>query len=199
MKGFMVANIWPTKPSGVQLISPITPPGRQTRTNSSAEAWWCGANITPMQESTPSKLSLSNGNASALASTQRKLAPRAWAISRPRSSRSGHRSLASHVGAEQRSGYGYVSRPGRNVEDTVTRADSTGRQQNRTQRCHDFGRHSGVVAQRPQRAMLAFVSAVERGAGHSGHFNVPSIRDLVVGSIVGRTGVPLLVPDLNRR
>jgi len=34
--GFIVANICPMKPSGVQLISPIVPPGRQTRTNSSA-------------------------------------------------------------------------------------------------------------------------------------------------------------------
>lgn len=36
--GFIVANIWPMKPSGVQLSRPIVPPGRQTRTSSSALA-----------------------------------------------------------------------------------------------------------------------------------------------------------------
>ena len=94
MNGFIVANIWPTKPSGVQLISPMTPPGRQTRTNSSAASWWCGANITPTQETTASNSSLPNGSASALAVRQVRLTPRASAIARPRSSRSGHRSLA---------------------------------------------------------------------------------------------------------
>ena len=50
----MVANICPMKPSGVQLSTPIVPPGRQTRTSSSAACWWCGANITPMQDITTS-------------------------------------------------------------------------------------------------------------------------------------------------
>ena len=34
--GFIVANIWPMKPSGVQLSRPMVPPGRVTRTSSSA-------------------------------------------------------------------------------------------------------------------------------------------------------------------
>ena len=37
--GFMVANIWPMNPAGVQEIRPMVPPGRQTRTSSSAVAW----------------------------------------------------------------------------------------------------------------------------------------------------------------
>src|SRR6185295_985152 len=41
-------------PPGVQLSTPIVPPVRQTRTSSSAPAWWCGANITPRQDSTTS-------------------------------------------------------------------------------------------------------------------------------------------------
>ena len=53
--GFMVANICPMKPSGVQLSSPIVPArAGTTRTSSSAPAWWCGANITPTQEMTAS-------------------------------------------------------------------------------------------------------------------------------------------------
>src|SRR6266516_2443984 len=34
---------------GVQLSRPMVPPGRQTRTSSSALAWWRGANMTPTQ------------------------------------------------------------------------------------------------------------------------------------------------------
>src|SRR3712207_8928466 len=37
--GRIVANIWPMKPSGVQLMSPMRPPGRATRTSSSAVGW----------------------------------------------------------------------------------------------------------------------------------------------------------------
>ena len=38
-EGFMTANISPMKPSGVQLSRPMVPPGRHTRTSSSALAW----------------------------------------------------------------------------------------------------------------------------------------------------------------
>ena len=37
----------PIRPSGVQLTRPIAPPGRHTRTSSSATTWWRGANWTP--------------------------------------------------------------------------------------------------------------------------------------------------------
>ena len=63
----MVAKIWPTKPSGVQLSTPIVPPGRQTRSSSSAATWWWGANITPMHEMTVSNAASSYGSASASA------------------------------------------------------------------------------------------------------------------------------------
>jgi hypothetical protein len=52
-------------PSGVQLSSPILPPGRHTRTSTSAAAWWYGANITPIEDITTSKDSDSNGRCSA--------------------------------------------------------------------------------------------------------------------------------------
>ena len=38
--GFIVANIRPMKPSGVQLSSAIVPPGRVMRRSSFAAAWW---------------------------------------------------------------------------------------------------------------------------------------------------------------
>ena len=66
----MVANICPMKPSGVQLSTPMVPPGRQTRTSSSAACWWCGANITPMAEITTSNSASSYGSASASAVCQ---------------------------------------------------------------------------------------------------------------------------------
>ena len=37
---------------------PDPPAGRHTRTSSSAARWWCGANMTPTQESTTSKLAV---------------------------------------------------------------------------------------------------------------------------------------------
>ena len=59
-------NSCPTKPAGVQASSPIVPPGRQTRTSSSAARWWCGANITPTQDRTTSNEPSSWGSASAI-------------------------------------------------------------------------------------------------------------------------------------
>jgi len=46
----------PPNPDAVQVAMPIRPPGRHTRTISSAACWWCGANMTPTQDSTVSKL-----------------------------------------------------------------------------------------------------------------------------------------------
>jgi hypothetical protein len=45
----------PMKPSGVQLASPILPPGLVTRSSSPAVFSWSGANITPTVESAASK------------------------------------------------------------------------------------------------------------------------------------------------
>jgi hypothetical protein len=63
-----VASIRPKNPSGVQLITPIVPPGRQTRTSSSAARCWSGANCTPIAEITASNSPSPNGSACALAS-----------------------------------------------------------------------------------------------------------------------------------
>ena len=73
----MVANIRPMKPAGVQLSSPIRPPGRTTRTSSSAACWWCGANITPTQEIAASNSASAYGSASASATSQRSVTPAA--------------------------------------------------------------------------------------------------------------------------
>lgn len=84
----------PMNPSGVQLISPIVPPGRQTRSSSSAVSWWCGANMTPTQDITVSNAPSAKGSASASASCQRSSAPRAAASRCPTSISSGVRSEA---------------------------------------------------------------------------------------------------------
>ena len=41
-------------PAGVHAMFAIVPPGRHTRTISSALSWWCGANITPTDDITQS-------------------------------------------------------------------------------------------------------------------------------------------------
>ena len=41
----MVLNTWPMKPSGVQLAMAMTPPGRHTRSSSSAARWWSAVNM----------------------------------------------------------------------------------------------------------------------------------------------------------
>ena len=93
-KGFMAANIRPMNPSGVQLSSPMVPPGRVTRSSSSAARWWCGANITPRHEITASNAASPYGSASASPSSQRTVTPTSAASRRPASKSSGVRSDA---------------------------------------------------------------------------------------------------------
>ena len=56
-------------PSLTNVIWPIVPAGRQTRSISSATVWWSGANMAPADEVTTSKLASSNGSFSASPST----------------------------------------------------------------------------------------------------------------------------------
>ena len=98
-------------PSGVQLIIPMVPPGRHTRTNSSAVAWWCGANIAPTQDITTSKLLSANGIASASASTHSSSTPRSAAIRRPASNSSGVRSLAVTIAPAAAAGMAALPEP----------------------------------------------------------------------------------------
>ncbi len=65
-----VRNIRPIEPSGVQHASAIIPPGRQTRSISSAVRLWSGANMCPNVEITRSKLASSNGSSCASPSIQ---------------------------------------------------------------------------------------------------------------------------------
>ena len=94
MNGPIMRNSPPIMPSGVQLRSPIVPPGLQTRTSSSATAWWRGANMAPMEEMTTSNDSSSNGRRSASAWAHSSVRPSASARRRPASRSSGVRSLA---------------------------------------------------------------------------------------------------------
>jgi hypothetical protein len=90
----MVRNSSPMNPVGVPLIIPIVPPGRQTRSSSSAVSWWCGANIAPTHDVTTSNSPVSNGRASASASTHWRVMPASAAIRLPVSNGSGVRSDA---------------------------------------------------------------------------------------------------------
>lgn len=58
-KGRSTSKCSATPPFGAHEASASRPPGRQTRVSSRAAASWCGANMTPMQEQTASKLASS--------------------------------------------------------------------------------------------------------------------------------------------
>ena len=93
--GPIVRNSAPIMPSGVQLSIPIVPPGRHTRTSSSATSWWCGANIAPIDDITTSNDPSSNGRLLGVGLDPLELErPAASARRRPASSSSGVRSLA---------------------------------------------------------------------------------------------------------
>ena len=73
---------------------PDRPAERHTRDELVGDAWWCGANIAPIDDITTSNDSSANGRFSASASTQSSSTPSASARARPASKRSGVRSLA---------------------------------------------------------------------------------------------------------
>ena len=77
------------KPSGVQFVRPIRPPGRQTRSSSAADCSWFGVNITPNVDTMTSKLSSAKGSASASASRTSIVRPSAAALARVPSSSAG--------------------------------------------------------------------------------------------------------------
>ena len=79
----------PPAPSGVKLIIPITPPGRQTRSSSLAVASWFGANIAPKHEVTTSNSPSPKGSASASPSIHSRSTPASRAARRPASKFSG--------------------------------------------------------------------------------------------------------------
>ena len=137
------------KPSGVQLSRPIVPPGRQTRTSSSAAGWWCGANMTPRQDSTVSNSPSANGSASASASSHSSSAPRRAASCRPASNSSGVRSLATTFAPAQRGRDGGVARPGGDVEHPLARADATGVDEPRAQLGDQICGQGRVVTEGP--------------------------------------------------
>jgi hypothetical protein len=100
----MARNSEPIMPSGVQLSSAIVPPGRQTRTSSSAATWWCGANITPIADMTTSNVASSNGRCSASATAQSRSRSGDSTRRRPASSSSGVRSVATTVAPRSAAG-----------------------------------------------------------------------------------------------
>ena len=66
----MAPNMRPIAPAGVQQATATAPPGRQTRSISSAVRRWSGANMWPKVEITRSKLASSKGSSCASASIQ---------------------------------------------------------------------------------------------------------------------------------
>ena len=149
-------------PSGVQLSRPIVPPGRQTRTSSSATGWWNGANIAPIADMTTSKDASSNGRCSASASAQRSSRPSASAQRAAGVEQLGGQVARGHVGAGAGRGERGVARAGRDVEHGVAGADAAGLDEPRAERQQERLDHRRVVARGPHRAVLGLEGGVVR-------------------------------------
>ena len=153
MNGPIVLKTWPMSPSGVQL-SIARPPGRQTRTSSSATASWCGANIAPMHDMTTSNSPSSNGSASASASPHSSSRPGSAARACPASRSSGVRSEATTLAPRLGGGDGGVPGAGGHVEHALAGLDRRGLDEPLARAaCRKSVDHRRVVAERPHRAV----------------------------------------------
>ena len=81
----------------MKLAIPIVPPGRHTRTSSSATAAWSGAKIAPNDEVTASNSPSAKGSSCASACTHSSSTPRSLASRLPAAKCSGVMSLATTV------------------------------------------------------------------------------------------------------
>ena len=151
--GFMVANIRPMKPSGVQLSRPIRPPGRTTRTSSSAASWWRGANITPTHEIAASNSPSSYGSACGVVGAPVQVeALGLGGAARPMSSSARRDVGGDDVGAGAGGGQRGVAGAGRDVEDVLAGADAGSLDEPGSERGDDLGGHGVVVAESPERS-----------------------------------------------
>ena len=124
------------KPSGVQLIIADGAARRTTRTNSSAAAWWCGANIAPTQDITTSKLLSAKGIASASASTHSSSTPAFCGDSPPDVEQLGREVAGGDDRARRRGRNRRVARAGSDIQYAVTGRDPA---------CsNEFGPNSGI-------------------------------------------------------
>ncbi len=129
-------------------------PGRVTRTSSSALSWWCGANITPTHDITTSKASSAKGSASASPSRHSTVTPARSACSRPDSSSSGVRSLATTVAPRCAAGTAALPEPAATSSTRCPAETATGVHEHRSQRRDHLVGHGRVVAGRPHRPVL---------------------------------------------
>ena len=117
-------NSAPIMPSGVQFSIPIVPPGRQTRTSSSATSWWWGANIAPIDDMTTSNDSSSNGRFSASACDPLELEPARLRAAPARLEQLGRQVARGHARAALRRRDRGVAGAGGDVEHAHARADA---------------------------------------------------------------------------
>src|SRR3954469_3637755 len=190
------------KPSGVQLIMAMVPPGRQTRSISSAVCWWCGANMAPTTERTTSNSPSRNGSASTSASTHSTRTPAACAP--PQARAAGRRGalarreeLRGQVGGDDggaRPGGGdrRVARARRDVEHRAGARDAGRVDDDRAELRDELGGHAGVVTPRPHRPVLVLQGSIRRiGPVHTGagHVRPPGVVDTDPAS-AGTVGAP---------
>ncbi len=161
----MVANIWPMKPAGVQLISPIRPPGRTTRTSSSAACLVVrGEHDAHARDG---RVELGVGVRQVLGVVH---LPAQRDTCGGRGLAAGldqvRREVAGHdVGARLGGGDRRVAGAGRDVEDVLARADAGGGDERRAERGDHLGRNGRVVAHRPHGRVLGLECDVVGGGG----------------------------------
>ena len=155
----MVLNSWPMKLSGVQLVSPILPPGLQTRSSSFAACSWLGVNITPKVESTTSKLSSANGRFSASASLEGYRQPVGGGALAPALEQRTDIIGRDHIGEAARRGKRGIAVAGCDIQHALAAAEIDGLAQHFAYNLQG-GADDGIVAGRP-RALLARLHGIE--------------------------------------
>ena len=187
----MVANIWPMKPSGVQLTRPIRPPGRTTRTSSSALAWWCGANMMPTHESADVELAVVERQRLGVGLLPGELDVRRLGVPAARLEQLGGQVGGDDGAAGQRGRDRGVAGAGGDVEDPLARLDPAGVGDGLAEVGDEVDGDVVVVAERPHRAVLGLDLGVGRGRGLLSHGGAPSlasveVTDHSVGHVAGR-------------
>ena len=190
------ANIWPMKPSGVQLSRPMVPPGRHTRISSSALAWWNGANMTPRQDMTVSNSPSANGRSSASACRHSSVVPRRRGLPLPGLEQFRGQVAGYHAGPGLGGGDRGVAGSGGHVEHPVSGPDLARFDEDRAEARDEVGGHGRIVAERPHGAVLRLQRPARFGGirGLGGHFGSPPL--VVSGPDARKCGTRRLVQHL---
>ncbi len=149
------------RPSGVKLIIPIVPPGRQTRRSSSATFWWSGANIAPNEEVIDVELALAEGERLGVRLHPLELDPLCACLAAARLEVLRREVRGHHLRPGLGGADGDVARSRGHVEHALTGRDPTGRDEHGPEPPDRLLRERVVVAERPHRPFGSLVLSIE--------------------------------------